>query len=105
MFTQSFLICFALLLLIARTLAQCTDPTFVPCTAPDSGGGGGDTDGANAAEIDDLLASLDGAADVSVDGGDKRKLFRRQDNGGAPNLCCNPSIECLVTDGIPFCYV
>ena len=105
-FTHSLPICLTLLLLTARTLAQCSDPTFQPCSAPDDTNSD-DAGSIDAADLDTFLGALDGAAGVSddesdEDGPDKRRLFRRQDDDG---LCCNPSVQCLVTDGVPFCYV
>lgn len=104
MFSQRISICLALLILTARTLAQCSDPGSQPCSTANAA----DVVDAdlNATEVDDGLASLFAAANVGLGPPEKRRFFRRQDTGeGSPALCCKPDTECLSITGIPFCYV
>ena len=99
MFTQRIILCLALLILTAETLAQCSDPNSQPCSASQSN----DVVEADlaATEVNDGLAALFAAAGVGI-----HRFFRRQDTvDGSPKLCCSQNTECLSIAGVPYCYV
>lgn len=103
MFTQRIPICLALLILTAQTLAQCSAPGSLLCSASNAAADVVNAD-LDATDVSDGLAALDGAADVGIDPGEKGRFFRRQGDG-SPSLCCSPDTECLSITGIPYCYV
>ena len=103
MFTQQILICFSLLILTARTLAQCSAPGSLLCSASSAAADAVNAD-LDATEVDDGLAELDGAAGVGIDSEEKLRFLRRQGEGSS-SLCCSPEQVCLAITEIPYCYV
>ena len=106
----------AAILLASQALAQyCEDPGFLLCYAPDSSSDisstNTDTSGAssnNVAPSNDMLfdssfwGPLQSVASLPIG---KRNLRRRQGSEVDDVLCCNPYVDCLAIDDIPFCYV
>ena len=89
---------------VVNVIAQtCNNPIFIVCTAPTNNVK--PLSGTSGSQISDPTlfdwGSLDSVSSLPIG---KRQLLPRQTTDENA-VCCNPDIDCLVLQNIPFCYV
>ena len=95
---------FAAAAFVAGAAAQtCDDPTFLLCTAPTTDVDilSGTSDGDITEPLSFDWSTLDDVASLPIG---KRQLKPRQTTDDSV-VCCNPEVDCLTLQNIPFCYV